>query len=239
MKCSHKTTNGIVRNTNQDCICTDLTNRIFIIADGIGGHSNGALASKIATETCFSVISKGINESTNFDAVDLIANAIIEANSVVFKEWMSGEKPQQMGTTISCVLIKNSTMYFGYVGDSRLYIQTQKNKGINQITRDHTVAEEMIRKGLPPNFMSHNKSVLTKSVGINKYVTPSVGEITLYKGDTVLMCTDGLTDYIDDKSIGHILFKHQNNINSCSDALITCAEKGHSRDNISIIVIKI
>lgn len=230
---------GLVREENQDYFIADKKNRIFIIADGMGGLSNGAEASKMASNVCYEYILKRMNKTSPNKLGVLLSNSIKEAHRSI-KKINSNSINKTMGTTISCVLIHQEKLHLSYIGDSRIYVLNRQKRGIFLITKDHTVAAELISKGVHPSLINvREKSTLTRSVGLFSPGIPDSREIDLHKNDVILMCTDGLSDMISDKEVEEIVVNSKSDLNLCGTKLINLAMKNGGNDNITIQLIGI
>ncbi|SFB04367.1 protein phosphatase [Acetitomaculum ruminis DSM 5522] len=233
-----KTDIGKVRKTNQDKVfATDkpignLCN-LFIVADGMGGHKAGDIASGLAVEQI--IKSVGIDESNN--PHNIFTNAIKMANSEIVKKSAEDTNYNGMGTTIVLASIKKGRLSVANVGDSRLYII---NKSIKQITEDHSLVEEMVKMGeIDKNEARKHpdKNIITRAVGAAKRVLVDYFEIDLEEGDRILMCSDGLTNMVDDEEINHII-NSSGEVDEVVDRLIDSANLKGGKDNISVILIK-
>lgn len=230
---------GKRREINEDYIYTsekpvgNLPN-LFIVADGMGGHNAGDYASKVTVETMVSNISASLEKNP----VRIISGAIAEANGAIYKK--SCEEPQfeGMGTTVVAVTCKDGYLQVANVGDSRLYIVNDKE--IRQITRDHSLVEEMVRIGGIARADARNhpdKNIITRAVGVNDTVEPDFFSVELLRGDSVLMCTDGLTNMLEDEEIRMILSGARDIVEKAEKLVSAANEKG-GRDNITVVILE-
>ena len=197
---------GMVRQVNQDYVyMTDnslgpLPN-LFVVADGMGGHQAGDYASKYTVE----VLKRELENTSEQDVERALVSAIKTANREIIKKASEDPHLKGMGTTVVLATIVNQMMYFANVGDSRLYLI---NQGIVQLTKDHSLVEEMVRLGgIKPEEAKHHpdKNIITRAIGAKDSVEVDFYEHRLKKGDIILMCTDGLSNMVERlKSCYHI-----------------------------------
>lgn len=229
---------GRKRKLNQDYVYTSeqpvgkLPN-VFIVADGMGGHKAGDYASKVTVET----IVEEIVNSQEEEPTLVFDHAIQKANALI--RMRAGESPdlEGMGTTVVAATCKGNILQVANVGDSRLYITNRKE--IRQITRDHSLVEEMVRMGGIGREEARNhpdKNIITRAVGADDTVKPDFFSVELDEGDMILMCTDGLTNMLEDEEIRMILEESRDMVEKAESLVAAANEKG-GRDNISVILI--
>lgn len=229
---------GKERTVNQDYIyCEDKSignlPNLFIVADGMGGHNAGDFASRYCVDTITSHIIKCKRKTP----IGILEEAIKTANEKLLLKAEEQKELDGMGTTLVVATIFNDTMYIANIGDSRLYII---DDDIKQITEDHSLVEEMIKTGELPRKEARfhpNKNVITRALGSGKSVSPDYFEVSLKSGDTVLMCSDGLSNMIDDEEIKTIV-KEYGEIKLVGRKLIEKANEYGGKDNIAIILIR-
>ena len=228
---------GQRREMNQDYVYTsekpvgNLPN-LFIVADGMGGHNAGDYASKYTVETIVDVASK----SKLTEPIALLDEAIQTANRMLIDR--ANENPQMkgMGTTVVALTILGSHLFIANVGDSRLYVVNQE---IQQITRDHSLVEEMVRLGELDKEIARehpDKNIITRAIGAIAEVDIDFFEIDVEQGDSILMCSDGLTNMIEDEDIRAIIMS-QRDVAEQAEKLVDTANRNGGRDNITVIVI--
>lgn len=227
---------GRRREINQDYVfATDqpignLPN-LLVVADGMGGHRAGDFASKYTVE----VLEKEVRNSKETHPEAIIGSAIQTANEKLIQEAESDSRLEGMGTTLVAATIMDRTLYFANVGDSRLYLI---NKEIRQLSRDHSMVEEMVRLGgLTEEEAKHHpdKNIITRAIGVKKRVEPDFFEYRLKGGDIILMCSDGLTNMVDDDEIFQIV-KSSRDIVEAVENLIQRANENGGADNIGVIL---
>lgn len=229
---------GQHREMNQDYVYTsenpvgNLPN-LFIVADGMGGHNAGDYASKYTVETIVEVISG--SELT--EPIAIMEEAIQTANRLLLERAGEDETMRGMGTTVVVLTILGSRLCIANVGDSRLYIV---NQTIQQITKDHSLVEEMVRMGEMDKEVAKDhpdKNIITRAVGAAPAVSVDFFEIEVEEGDRILMCSDGLTNMISDEDIRSIIIG-QRDIAEQAEKLVETANRNGGKDNITVIVIE-
>lgn len=229
---------GKKRKLNQDYVFSterqigNLSN-LFIVADGMGGHNAGDYASKYTVET----ICEEIENSYEKNPIKILGRAIEVANSHIRQKANEDIKLLGMGTTVVAATLIGHYLQVANVGDSRLYIVNDK---ITQITRDHSLVEEMVRMGgLDRNAArSHpDKNIITRAIGASDTVEVDFFSVDLQKGDIVLMCSDGLTNMLEDEEIRMIL-SGQRDIVEKAEELVKAANNNGGKDNIAVILIE-
>ena len=239
MKFSTITNIGKIRKENEDAFSNISLNDLdfFIVADGMGGHSKGELASKLAANLFIEYIKKADIDS--YDSyTKLLEEAIFFANEEIYK-LSQKEGEIKMGTTVVCLCIdnKNKVYHLTHLGDSRAYIY--KNKNLELLTRDHSLVNDLLDSGSitqdeADNFI--NKSAITRAVGTEINIVPESKSLDMDKGDIILMVTDGLTNELTDEKIEEIV-KDQSDPYLISTRLIEEAINHGGRDNITVTTI--
>lgn len=217
---------GRVRKGNEDSYMAD--EPLFAVADGMGGHQGGEVASKLALDT--------LRKAT--DGVAL-AQAVQDANKAVFER--AGRDPglAGMGTTLTAFLVEGDTLRLAHVGDSRAYLM--RDGELQRITTDHTVVEGLVEKGeLTPQEASIHpqRSILTRAIGVDGEVQVDQGSIQPHPGDRLLLCSDGLTGMIEEADIQRILEEHEDP-QAAADALVDAANEAGGQDNITAVIIDV
>ena len=229
---------GRKRKVNQDYIYTsekpvgNLPN-VFIVADGMGGHNAGDYASKVTVETMLAEMENSFEKNPTL----IFRKAIEEANDVIRKRASEDEKLEGMGTTVVVASCMGRFLQVANVGDSRLYVVGSK---IRQITRDHSYVEEMVRIGELDRADARNhpdKNIITRAVGAEDKVEPDFFTVELQEGEIVLMCSDGLTNMLEDEEIRMIISGARDLVEK-AESLVEAANANGGRDNISVILIE-
>ena len=230
---------GKRRKLNQDYVYTSempvghLAN-LFLVADGMGGHNAGDYASRYTIETIVDEISKSNDESPVF----VLEKAITRANSLIRQKSEEETELNGMGTTVVAATIEGNKLCVANVGDSRLYIIN--NREIRQITRDHSLVEEMVRMGGLKREMARNhpdKNIITRAIGALDDVDVDFFEVRLNKGDTILMCSDGLSNMIEDEEI-RMIMQGQRDIVEKAESLVKAANNNGGKDNIAVVLVE-
>lgn len=228
---------GRKRKLNQDFVYSsdeavgNLKN-VYIVADGMGGHQAGDYASKCTVETMVREI-KGCFEQS---PIRILSRAIRIANDQVRRKAREDESLYGMGTTVVAATVLGKYLQVANVGDSRLYII---NEEVRQITRDHSLVEEMVRMGGFDREAARNhpdKNIITRAIGARDTIEIDFFHEELKSGDLILMCSDGLTNMLEDEEIGRIL-KTPGTIEERAERLIDAANQNGGRDNIAVILI--
>ena len=229
---------GVKRNMNQDFVYAsdqpvgNLSN-LFIVADGMGGHNAGDLASRYTVETMVDYI-EGAEEKR---PIPLLEAAVEAANRVVMEKALSDKSLEGMGTTVVVATVQDDCLYVANVGDSRLYVL---DDSIHQITRDHSLVEEMVRAGQLNREEARNhpeKNIITRAVGVRNKVRIDFFDVGLYPGDKFLLCTDGLTNMVEDEDI-YTLVKKETSLEAAARKLVNVANQNGGRDNISVVLVE-
>lgn len=239
MKTASLSDKGKRRQLNQDVVYSselpvgNLPN-LFIIADGMGGHKAGDFASRFAVDT----ICREVEHSAGRSPEEILQSAINVANTGIFELSNDNRDLEGMGTTVVAAVVYGDCLKVGNVGDSRLYIVNGKN--IRQITTDHSLVEEMIRMGGldRESARTHpNKNIITRAVGVTSAVAADFYEVRLQEGDIILLCSDGLSNMLEDEEI-RMIVNAQRDIMEKAEALVRVANLNGGRDNISLILIE-
>ena len=240
------TNKGIVREQNQDAIVCSLKPvgvfpNLFIVADGMGGHNSGDIASEMAIDIFCGYLrnprAAHLIEPAHY--LDLFITAVVKANERVYERSISAEEHDGMGTTFTACSIIDNKAYIAHVGDSRLYTIAPGN--ITRITTDHSYVEEMLRMGLitPEIAKVHpNRNMVTNVLGIEPTVKVDGLAQDLTDVSMILICSDGLTNMLSDEEILEILYAH-GFVLGRAEALIKAANKQGGNDNISVVLISI
>ena len=229
---------GKNREMNQDYVYTsekavgNLPN-LFIVADGMGGHKAGEFACKFTVET----IVESVRTNEQKEPVRIIEEAIQTANRELIQKARQDETMAGMGTTVVVVTVIGAKAFVANVGDSRMYVI---GKEISQITRDHSLVEEMVRMGELAKDAAKDhpdKNIITRAVGAAQDVDVDFFEVELYPQDYILMCSDGLTNMVEDEDIRRIV-QSQRDVAERVEKLVETANDHGGQDNITVVVIE-
>ena len=230
---------GRKRKLNQDFIYlseTPIGNlpNVFIVADGMGGHNAGDYASRYAVET----VVDEIGASFEKNPVRILGAAIEKANTLIRQSAQENEAYSGMGTTMVAATCMGRYLEVANVGDSRLYVIGEQ---IKQITRDHSLVEEMVRMGGLDKASARNhpdKNIITRAIGAQDYIEPDFFDVELQAGNMVLLCSDGLTNMVEDEAIYQILTE-SGSLKDRVEKLVETANRNGGKDNISVVVIEL
>lgn len=234
------TDKGRVRKNNEDNYYSQSTSKfsLFIICDGMGGHKAGEVASMLACDLISKNIVENIEKIDSEDIFDLIAESVKIAHNKIVEESIKDDSRSNMGTTLVLSLVINNILYYANVGDSRIY--TYNDKGLVQITRDHSYVQELLDSGAisEEEAAFYPRNQITSALGTVDNYKIDIKKQELNKGDMILMASDGLTDMIDDDDIEDVLSNGYNVRESC-DILKYMANSTGGKDNITITIAKL
>tara|TARA_R110002072_G_scaffold276051_1_gene437567 strand:- start:324814 stop:325557 length:744 start_codon:yes stop_codon:yes gene_type:complete len=233
---------GMKRKTNQDSIYLNTKKHIYVVADGMGGHNGGDIASKMAVTHIPEYFLGHLND----DPIETSRSAIQFANSEIKKRGEKDENLVGMGTTAVSFLFKGPNLYLGNVGDSRAYL-VYKQK-LFQMSRDHSLVQEKLNLGLYNREQAADdpqKNVLVRTVGFDEEVEVDVFSFKVHRNDIFLSCSDGLHGKVSDPDILHIINKFipepanatQQDVDDCCKFLVNQANQNGGNDNISVIIV--
>jgi len=229
---------GRKRQLNEDYVCVRTEQvgalpNFFIVADGMGGHKAGDRASKETVEIMLDCVIR----SKGTDPKEILFHALAAANRKVYQDACESSELEGMGTTVVAATILNGKLCVMNVGDSRLYLISEG--GIRQITVDHSLVEEMVRKGILPREKARNhpkKNIITRAVGVTQSVEPDFFEVDVKSGDKILMCSDGLSNMLEDQELGEIA-DSVGALEEKARLMVDAANVNGGKDNISVLLI--
>ncbi|MEE0946392.1 MAG: Stp1/IreP family PP2C-type Ser/Thr phosphatase [Acutalibacteraceae bacterium] len=232
---------GKMRHSNQDdwkaVSLIDGTAVLSVVCDGMGGANAGNVASTMASNEIKEYVMRSFRQNMTYtQIVNLLKSAIISANAAVYEASCKDNELKGMGTTVVVALIMENVAYILHVGDSRAYIYDTQLK---QITVDHSMVQNMVDSGeiTADEALHHpNKNIITRAIGVNENVGADLNVIDLNNGDVLLMCSDGLTNFVTDEQIENEL---KNFSELTPQKLIALANDGGGGDNITAVVIRV
>ena len=242
MKAFSITDIGMKRHMNQDYVFASENAvgkfpNLFIVADGMGGHKAGDYASRVCVQTMIGSIKNSVLKTY----IGVLEEAIGVANKRIFEDAAGNSDLEGMGTTlVAAVILEDNVLYVANVGDSRLYLIDEEE--IKQITEDHSLVEEMVKNGeLERSEVKFhpNRNVITRAIGTSKHVVADYFEVQLKPGDKILLCSDGLSNMLEDREMQYIVNHYSNDIAKASEALIKKANISGGKDNISAVLVQI
>lgn len=240
MRYASATDTGTVRKNNEDfrAVLNVGQDTVFVIADGMGGHAVGELASRTAVEYVLSALPRELETAKNKKEIEDVLHLIIEkANVRVYLESLDNKEFQGMGTTLTIAVLRDWRLYVSHIGDCRVYLM--HGSTLDRLTVDHTLVQELVDSGsiTQEEALTHPKRhVLLKSLGVNEYMSPDTYSFDISEGDLILMCTDGLYGYVEETEIRTILRRHKD-LNACAGQLVSAANRMGGKDNVTVILI--
>jgi len=239
---------GVKRNHNEDYVGIAPSHGFAVLADGMGGHNAGEVASVMAVDITMRSLKESLSKipmaehdpETGFTLESILARkAVILANETIYKT--SGERPEcaGMGTTIVVAVLYDDRLTAVHVGDSRMY--RLRGDYLTYITEDHSLIQEQVRRGLLTADDARNsaiKNLVTRAMGVDPEVEPDIVEDIVQPNDLYLMCSDGLTDVVPDEAIRLTLRQHGKDMRAAASHLIQLANDAGGPDNISVILIR-
>jgi serine/threonine protein phosphatase PrpC len=237
------TDTGRARNNNEDSVAVDEATALMVLADGMGGYNAGEIASGMATSFIKTELGRWLAEAsetaTDTDVRRAMDICVDNANRAIYEAANANPQYAGMGTTLVVAHVRGNELRVGHVGDSRAY--RWREGRLEQITRDHSLLQEQIDAGLitPEQAVgSANKNLVTRAVGVEDSVVLETRLHELQPGDTVLMCSDGLSDMLSDATIARLLDAHES-LPEAGSALIAAANDAGGKDNISLILMRV
>ena len=241
IKAYAKSDKGNVRETNEDYfyISNSLDQiQLFLLADGMGGYNGGEIASQLTIQTAKNYIENNFKdiEKDRDSIIQLLGSSMEYANMVVYEKAKENPELQGMGTTLEICLIYNNKAYIGHVGDSRIY--RVRKQFIRKLTQDHSYVQKLVKEGtITKEQAEHHpqKNMLMKALGCNAFVEPDVMVKGFLKDDILIMCSDGLSNMVDQQTIYEMASK---NIEQATKDLVQLAKDRGGYDNITVVIIK-
>lgn len=244
-----RTDPGVVRSHNEDAVCGDAELGLVILADGMGGYNAGEVASGMATTLLSSNLEQIIHNCNPQDsdiatgkriAHQHIIEQVALTNDSIYKAAQSQPQYAGMGTTLVIAWFFDNLVSVGHIGDSRLY--RLRGEEFQQITRDHSLLQEQLDSGMisaEEAKFSQNKNLVTRALGVDPEVEVEIHDYDVQPGDIYLLCSDGLSDMVEDEEISLTLQALQSNLELAGDQLIQMANDNGGRDNVSVILVKV
>ena len=238
---------GKVRKNNEDYCNGEIINidsepvGIFALADGMGGHNKGEVASKLAVENIVEFLKENLLQNSNIkiDYIDdIIKQAYHSVNHIVYEKSISSLEFEGMGTTLVIAIIYKNNLYVANVGDSRCYLLNEG--GFNKITIDHSVVEELVKANIitTEEAKTHpGRNHITRAIGTDEMVIVDIFKREIFKGNKILLTSDGLTGFVNDHRIKDILSK-DDDVKNLAQELINTANDVSGKDNISVVLIE-
>lgn len=247
---------GRSRDNNEDNFFISSTEPLCIVADGMGGHNSGEVASLFAVRTIRDFYERTLYEPNIEKAMKRelppwpferrppehpeerrLVQSVLFANEVIHEYAKKRPDCKGMGTTLVGAFYIETGMYLAHIGDSRAYVV--RRNGIERITKDHSLADEYLNMGiLKPDELEYfpYKNVITRALGLNEIVEPEVHFFTIQTDDIYVFCSDGLTDPLDDAEILRLVLEHQDDLEAACRALVDAANDAGGPDNITVVL---
>jgi serine/threonine protein phosphatase PrpC len=236
------TDTGRARNNNEDSIVIDDAVSLAVLADGMGGYNAGEVASGMCTSFIKAELGRWLGEAsaaaTDTDVRRAMDICVDNANRAIFNAANSNPQYAGMGTTLVVAVMRDARLLMGHIGDSRAY--RWRAGGLEQITRDHSLLQEQIDAGLitpEQAAVSNHKNLVTRAVGVEDTVLLETHVHQIQPDDWLLLCSDGLSDMIDDEDIAAVLRAHDS-LPAAAQALVDAANEAGGRDNISVVLVR-
>jgi len=222
---------GRVRKQNEDAAWLDEERGIYVVADGMGGHLAGEVASAMAIDAV-----KRMAENNDIASIALLRETVSAAHEAISARARENQNCSGMGTTISAMWRGGHYMYIAHVGDSRIY--RLRHGKLEQITQDHSLVEELVRARIITRAEARNhprRNIITRALGTSGENAPDLLAADMEKGDLWLLCTDGLTGMVDDEQI-ELVLSGRDSLDHMADTLIKMALAAGGRDNVTLIL---
>ena len=240
---------GKVREHNEDAIAWDGDIGLFVLADGMGGYNAGEVASGIAVKTIMNLVResyevqelRGTDKSEGLSRAGIILrDAISRANKIIYQTAKTQPQCEGMGTTVVAALFYDNRIIMAHVGDSRLY--RLRGERFEQVTLDHSLLQELVDRGFyTPEEAQRvtNKNYVTRALGVEPTVDVEIREEPVLRGDCYVLCSDGLSDMIEDEDIHLTISTFGSNLDTVARQLVQLANDNGGRDNISVLLTEV
>ncbi len=241
MEVGFKSDKGIRRDNNEDACFVLLPQKIYLVADGVGGGNAGEIASRTAVSEIANYISKNpIEKATNkYAVVNYFQDCIDKANAIIHDKAIKYEENKGMATTLAAVYIKEGNAFIANVGDSRVYLY--RNGEFVQLTEDHTYVNTLVKAGILTTEQAaedKRKNIITKAIGADVTVEPDFYQVEIQYGDVFILCTDGLYDEVSEDEMIDIL-DCDASMSEITGRLIEKANENGGNDNITVISLRV
>lgn len=232
---------GMLRDHNEDSLLVDTALGLYLVADGMGGHQAGDVASRL----CAEAVQKRLGELLTMPGsnTQALGNAILDAlnhanDAIRGSSWFNKDKPN-MGTTVALVLVRGEKAIVAHVGDSRVY--RLRDGKLQALTRDHSFLQAQVGAGFVSKeeaLLSHNRNLVTRALGMDESVAADIGQSRVLPGDVYLLCTDGLNTMVADEDIQMLAGELHENPDLACRLLVQVANDNGGHDNLSVVLLK-
>jgi PPM family protein phosphatase len=248
LRCVGLTDTGKVREHNEDTIAVDHDIGLLVLADGMGGYNAGEVASGIAVKTIVNQVKEQVErEDMNVQDRDaglsrptiILRDAIQRANKIIYQTARTQPQCEGMGTTVVAALFFDNKITIAHVGDSRLYRQRLGGEKLEQVTMDHSLLQELVDRGFysaEEAQRAANKNYVTRALGVEPNVEVEIQEVPANKGEVFILCSDGLSDMVEDEDIHLTINTFSANLDTVAKQLIQLANDNGGRDNVSVVM---
>lgn len=238
------TDTGRVREHNEDAAAADMDLGLIVLADGMGGYNAGEVASELAIKTIMNLTREGLDAETRGEIDEqsglmrqsiVLRNAVARANKIIWQTAQSQPQCKGMGTTVVACLFHDDRISIAHVGDSRLY--RLRDDQFEQLTLDHSLLQELVDRGFYSQEeaqRSTNRNYVTRALGVEAAVEVEVQEEPVREGDLFVLCSDGLTDMVEDEDIHLTINTFNANLKTVAEQLVELANQNGGRDNITV-----
>jgi PPM family protein phosphatase len=248
LRCVGLTDTGKVREHNEDTIAVDADIGLLVLADGMGGYNAGEVASGIAVKTIVNLVKEQV-EREDLNVQDreaglsrptiILRDAIHRANKIIYQTARTQPQCEGMGTTVVAALFFDNKITVAHVGDSRLYRQRAGGDKLEQVTMDHSLLQELVDRGFysaEEAQRAANKNYVTRALGVEPNVEVEIQEVPVAKGEVYILCSDGLSDMVEDEDIHLTINTFSANLDTVAKQLIQLANDNGGRDNVSVVM---
>lgn len=248
LRCVGLTDTGKVREHNEDTIAVDPDIGLLVLADGMGGYNAGEVASGIAVKTIVNLVKEQV-EREDMNVQDreaglsrptiILRDAIHRANKIIYQTARTQPQCEGMGTTVVAALFFDNKITIAHVGDSRLYRQRAGGDKLEQVTMDHSLLQELVDRGFysaEEAQRAANKNYVTRALGVEPNVEVEIQEVPVAKGEVYILCSDGLSDMVEDEDIHLTINTFSANLDTVAKQLIQLANDNGGRDNVSVVM---
>lgn len=234
---------GCVRERNEDCFAVEPGLGLLVVCDGMGGHNSGEVASRTAVDTIVEYAAKNVlpegGDPARSERERRLDFLLRTANTMIFEKARAFPKDQGMGTTVVAVLLDERSLAVGHVGDSRLYLR--RGGSLQQLTEDHSLVQDQVRRGLITREQADKspiQNILTRALGTEPEVEVELSEHPLLEGDSLLICSDGLTKMVPESEISETLAS-SSSAEEAVGRLIEAARAAGGVDNVTAVVARV
>ncbi len=242
MHVGFKSDKGVMRTSNEDACFVLLPDKVYVLADGVGGGNSGEIASRTAvSEIANYVVGHPISHLLEkYEIVDYLKDAIDTANRKIYGMANAHEENAGMATTTVVVHVRNGQAYVANIGDSRAYLF--RDRALTQITEDHTYVNTLVKAGVLSREeaeMDERKNVIVKALGADSMADPDFFRVEIREDDILILCSDGLYDELTDEEIISLIEENKDNMSELARELVGRANQNGGRDNTTVICLKV